>query len=248
MPRIILPTAGHDARELTLKGRNLRYLRDVLRVSEGETVVVLDGRGTALRTRVKEMGRTRAVLEVLGAESLDTESALGLVLVQGLLKGDKMDLVIQKVTELGVKEVHPVVTERSQVRYTRKLGHWRRVAEEAARQSQRLIVPLVHEVCGLEEVLCDLAEDSVRVVFHEHAGRGFRDLAGAMEARGAAARSPYSPAVYYMVGPEGGFSDEEIRSVEGAGFVSVSLGRRVLRAETASIAGAVLLQFLFGDL
>jgi len=237
MPRIILPSISPDDRELAVTGMNLKYLRDVLRVSPGEAVTVLDGKGLALRTAVRETGKRQLLLEVLGTCSIETESPLHLVLIQGLLKGDRMDLVIQKATELGVSEFFPVVTGRSQVRFSRKLRHWRRVAEEAARQSGRLVVPVVHDVCKMQDVFDRLEDESLRVIFSESEDKGLR-----LPSPGSASF------VYYMVGPEGGFRDDEVEHAKGYGFISAGLGRRILRAETASICGAALLQFLFGDL
>ncbi len=237
MTRIILPSLNPGERELEVRGRSLRYLRDVLRVSRDDAVTVLDGKGVVLETRVKKTGREAILLEVIGEGAVDGESPLHLVLIQGLLKGDRMDLAVQKATELGVKEIFPVVTSRSQLRFSRKAPHWRRVAEEASRQSGRRLVPLVHDVREVGDVLASLAEGSLRIIFCESEQEGL-GLSPSLSAS----------VVYYMVGPEGGFSAGEVRAAEGAGFVRAGLGRRILRAETAAIAGAVLLQFLLGDL
>ncbi len=230
MPRIILPSISPDDRELAVTDQNLKYLRDVLRVSRGHEVIVLDGHGLAFKTGVREVGEKHILLEVRGSCSISTESPLPLVLIQGLLKGDRMDLVIQKATELGVREIFPVVTERSQVRFSRKLEHWKRVAEEATRQSGRLLVPVIHDVCKMRDIFDCLKDGSLRIIFFESENKGFKlpsSISGSF--------------VYYMVGPEGGFTGKEIQGAKESGF-------RILRAETASIAGAVLLQFLFGDL
>ncbi|VAX31015.1 16S rRNA (uracil(1498)-N(3))-methyltransferase [hydrothermal vent metagenome] len=237
MPRIILPSISPDDRELAVTGQNLKYLRDVLRVSRGDEVIVLDGHGLALKTCARDIGKKQILLEVLGGCSVDTESPLHLVLIQGLLKGDRMDLVIQKATELGVREIFPVVTERSQVRFSRKLEHWKRVSEEATRQSGRLLVPVIHDVCKMKDIFDSLEDESVRIIFSESENKGCK-LPSSISAS----------FVYYMVGPEGGFTDMEVQGAKESGFISAGLGKRILRAETASIAGAVLLQFLFGDL
>ena len=237
MPCIILPSIGPDDRELVVSDRNLKYLRDVLRLSRGDEVIVLDGHGLALKTCVRETGKKQILLEVIGSCPMGTESPLHLVLVQGLLKGDKMDLVIQKATELGVREIFPVVTERTQVRFSRKLEHWKRVAEEATRQSGRLLVPVIHDVCGIKDVFDCLEDASLRIIFSENEKKCLK-LPSSMPAS----------FVYYMIGPEGGFTDREVRGANESGFISAGLGKRVLRAETASITGAALLQFLYGDL
>ncbi len=237
MPRIILPSISPDDRELAVSDQNLKYLRDVLRISRGDEVIVMNGLGLALKTCVRETGKKQILLEVLGRYAMDTESPLHLVLIQGLLKGDKMDLVIQKTTELGVREIFPVVTGRSQVRFSRKLEHWKRVAEEATRQSGRLLVPVIHDVCRMSDMFDALEDGALRIIFSESEKKGFNP--------------PSSVSVsfaYYMVGPEGGFTDREVQGAKESGFITAGLGKRILRAETASIAGAALLQFLLGDL
>lgn len=243
MHRIILHSIPSEQERITVKDQNLRYLRDVLRCSPGEHVLVLDGRGLSLKTVVVEVRKERVTLEPLGTCILNTESRLNLRLIQGILKGDRMDIVVQKVTELGVKEIYPVVTERTQLRYSRKTDHWRRVAEEATRQSGRLLVPVVHDVEGLPQALNRLEGDSVRIFFYEGVKESIKNLTSMFH------RSVLPDTkVIYMTGPEGGFSEREVRLIRDEGFLVAGIGRRILRAETAAIAGAILLQFLYGDL
>ena len=250
MSRIILPSIIPSDREIVVKGQNLKYLKDVLRISVGEGVTVLNGKGLALETMVRQVKRNHIELEVIGSVSIDTESPLDLVLIQGILKGDRMNFLIQKVTELGVKEIFPVVTERAQVRYTRRLEHWKQVAEEATRQSERLLVPTIHDVCKMRDMFDRLDDESLRIIFYEGENKGFKDLVVEQTTTGNRATnlSIVNPLVYYLVGPEGGFTDGEVRKAKEAGFLSAGLGKRILRAETASIVGAALLQFRFGDL
>jgi 16S rRNA (uracil1498-N3)-methyltransferase len=183
---------------------------------------------------------------------------LKIVLIQGILKGDRMDLVIQKTTELGVWEIFPVITERTQIRHTRKLGHWRRVAEEATRQSGRLIVPEIHDIYRLDEVLNKTDDSSRKILFYEEEVRSLKEVFAPListqpstsniQSLNSQSQSQSQSKIYYMVGPEGGFTEDEVRRAKDAGFIVVGLGRRILRSETASIAGTVLLQFLLGDI
>lgn len=238
--RIVLPALAPEAREIVIKDNNFRYLRDVLRCRIGDKIVVLDGKGHAVIAGVSRIGRRDLVLKKEGDYTIDSESPLKLVLLQVILKGDGMDFVIQKSTELGVSGIYPVVTGRAQVRYTRRLEHWRRIAEEAVRQSGRLILPEIHDVLSLDELFLKI-EDGERIIFYEHEASGFRDVYGPkVEKRPGK--------VYYMVGPEGGFTEDEVERAVQEGFRPLGLGRRTLRAETASVAAATLLQFLFGDL
>ena len=171
--------------------------------------------------------------------SLNAESPLNLTLVQGILKGEKMDIVIQKATELGVKEIIPAITERSQIRQTRKVDRWRKIAEEASKQSGRTMIPVVHE---------PIEFNSLFTVHHSLPIKGFIFWEeGGVPLREAIHQFTDSP-IYLLVGPEGGFSKEEVSLAVSKGLITVSLGKRILRAETAAISAVALIQFLLGDI
>jgi 16S rRNA (uracil1498-N3)-methyltransferase len=155
--------------------------------------------------------------------------------MQALLKSQKMDLVLQKCTELGVNEFWPIVTERSEVRWTRKLPHWRAVVREATRQCRRAVVPEVREPVSLEEALREAPQEAIKLLFSEDASPG-----------GLPEGTPSE--VYILVGPEGGFAPDEQRLAKQYGFVSLRMGPRVLRAETASVVASALVQFVYGDM
>src|SRR5512134_1894248 len=143
MPRIFLPLPENPTTVL-IPEEKTHYLTTVLRCRVGEELIIVDGKGYAYRAVIGKIGKKEATAEVVEMISWQTESPLDLMLVQGLLKGEKMDLVVQKTTELGIGELLPVITERSQVRETRKTDRWRKIAEEAARQSGRTVVPSIH--------------------------------------------------------------------------------------------------------
>jgi len=212
-----------------------RYLADVLRLAPGAALEVFDGRG----------GRYRAEIEPgfeavrLGPREEAPAASLELALVVALAKGEKMDLVVQKATELGVARVLPFEAERSVVRLDAAKGderaeRWRRIAAEAARQCGRADVPEVRAPSSLDAALAALPPGARAVVFHPGGGA----LPGPAGAASIAA----------VVGPEGGLTDAEVRACEAAGAVRSGLGPRVLRAETAAIVAIALLQARFGDL
>jgi 16S rRNA (uracil1498-N3)-methyltransferase len=232
-----------------------RHLREALRLKAGDEAYVFDGEGNEYLCVVVGSAaggrRGEATLEVRGrVEALRPESPLGLTLAVALLKGEKFDLVVQKATELGVARIVPVLTKRADVRLrdagegAKRVVRWRRLAQEAAKQSGRARVPSVDEPSAFGAVVApDEKEESagVRLLFAERGGRG---LAQTVEDLGGALPS----SVVAMVGPEGGWEDEELETAKSAGWSIVTLGGRTLRAETAAIAVAVLLQHLFGDL
>jgi len=169
-----------------------------------------------------------------------------------------MDWVVQKTTELGVREIVPVITERSQVRETRKAVRWRKIAEEAARQSGRSVVPEVHDPLELKEFLGRNefsrhgdAETRGRgemkgFIFWEDGGGSFNE---AIKKTSVSPGLPFTGSpVHLFIGPEGGYTKGEIAFAEEKGIQVVSLGRRILRAETAALSAVALVQFLLGDM
>lgn len=238
-----------DGAGVVLSEEESRHLRDVLRLRAGDEAQVFDGEGREFVCVVSEPGGRKgsARLEVRGrVEAPSPESPLGLTLAVALLKGEKFDLVVQKATELGVARVAPVLTKRADVRprdagdSSKRVERWRRLALEAAKQSGRARVPTVAEPRDFEAVVKDEAgADSPRVMFAERGGVGLHELP-----RGAAPPS----AATALVGPEGGWEDEEIELARARGWSVVTLGGRTLRAETAAVAVCALLQNLYGDL
>lgn len=213
-----------------------RYLADVLRLSPGDRVEVFDGRG----------GRYDAAIEAgfesvaLGPREEAARAPVELALVVALAKGEKMDLVVQKATELGVARILPFAAERSVVRLEPQKGEeraarWRRIAGEASRQCGRADVPEVRPPAELAAALGALAPGARLVLFHPGGGPLSR-LAGPVESLAA------------VVGPEGGLTDAEVSACEAVGALRASLGPRILRAETAAIVALALLQARHGDL
>jgi 16S rRNA (uracil1498-N3)-methyltransferase len=244
MQRIYLPISHITGNRIAITGDKARYLTSVLRFKKGDELTIFDGKGTCFRTRIEKAGRKEMVAAVIETFSSDTESPLHIILIQGLLKGEKMDIVIQRTTELGVKEIVPCLTERCQVRVTRKLDRWRKIAQEASRQSGRSIVPIVHAPLDLKNFLTTYSpqEKICGFVFYEEGGMS---LSQAMQQNRIHHTS--SP-MHVLIGPEGGFSREEIAFADDKGLTVTSFGRRILRAETAAIAAVSLVQFLLGDL
>jgi len=237
------------AREETL------HLRNVLRLKAGDAAFVFDGAGREYACIVagERGGRGRvetATLEVRGeVEPQKPESPLDLTLAVALLKGEKFDTVVQKATELGVWRIVPVVTKRADVRLregrdiTDRVARWRRLALEAAKQSGRARLP---EVCVPVEFAALLETEAVgrdeerRLFFTERGGRGLSETMREWTTRPLKLTA--------LVGPEGGWETEEIARAAGANWQAVTFGGRVLRAETAGIVVAGLLQHLCGDL
>ncbi len=233
--RIHLAPERIDGARGLLGPESRRYLADVLRLAPGARIEVFDGRGGRYDARIEE--GFEAVR--LGPREDVPAPEVEIALLPALAKGEKMDLVVQKATELGVARILPFAAERSVVRLDASRGEeraarWSRIAEQAARQSGRADVPEVRPPVPLAQALADLAPGTRAFVFHP--GGGHVDA-------GAAAAS-----LAAVVGPEGGLTDAELRDCEAAGALRASLGPRTLRAETAAIVAVALLQARFGDL
>lgn len=213
----------------------VHYLRDVLRLAPGAEVEVFDGEGASWPGRVEEGFAAIA----LGPRR-DARPALSLWLLPALAKGEKMDLVVQKATELGATAIAPFAAERSVVRLDAGKGEaraerWRKIAAEAARQCGRADVPAVHAPSSLAAALAAIPDGHARFLFHP----GGEPLPDAIAPPGAVAA---------IIGPEGGLTPAEVERCEQAGARRASLGPRVLRAETAAVAATALLQSRYGDL
>ncbi|MFL6332962.1 MAG: 16S rRNA (uracil(1498)-N(3))-methyltransferase [Pyrinomonadaceae bacterium] len=244
-PDAFWPTPG----QVTLSEEESRHLRDVLRLRAGDEARVFDGEGQEFLCVVREAGGRRggATLEVQGeVEPPSPEPPVFILLAVALLKGEKFDLVVQKAVELGVGLIKPLLTKRTDVRLhdgrdaAKRVERWKRLALEAAKQSGRARVPSVHPPWAFETfVTADPGLDFLHLMFAERGGAGLSELPCRV--------SP--PAnVAALVGPEGGWEDEEIELARAHGWHVVTLGGRTLRAETAAITVCALLQNLFGDL
>ena len=259
MPRIFLPVINLIGNQISISGEKARYLATVLRCATGDELIIFGGRGNCFRTRILSIDRREVLAEVLKEFDCNMESPLNIILVQGLLKGQKMDMVIQKATELGVKEVQPVITQRSQLRDTRKVARWKKIAEEASEQSGRSIVPIIREPTAFNQFLAGLDQlerhgdaatrrhgEMKGFIFWEEGGVSLKEAVHKI-CTSTILRVAVSP-IHILIGSEGGFTREEITNAENRGLIVTTLGRRILRAETAAIAAITLVQFLFGDL
>jgi 16S rRNA (uracil1498-N3)-methyltransferase len=236
---------ARDPRTLTLSADEARHLREVLRLKPGDEFYVFDGVGREVACAVREVGRDHTLLEILReVDPARAESPFKLTLGLALLKGDKFDLVVQKATELGVCAIVPVVTRLSDIKLRndtdaeKRVMRWQRIALEAAKQSGRAVVPLVFSPEGFDEFL--KRDDQQRMVFSERGGQPLIALTREQPALVSAAT--------ILVGPEGGLSDEEVSGAQESGWRLITLGGRVLRAETAAITVTALLQHIYGDL
>src|SRR5689334_6118439 len=223
-------------RTIMLTADEARHLREVLRLKPGDEVSVFDGAGKEFRARVAQARREFAELELQDEiEPARPESPLKITLAVALLKGEKFDLVVQKATELGVVKIVPLITRYADIKLrdesdaSKRVARWQRIALEAAKQSGRAVVPQVSLPVAVSSVLSESC-----FLFSEREGHGLTQIE--------------ADEITAIIGSEGGWSDEELEQARAAGAQIVTLGGRILRAETAAITVAALLQHRFGDL
>jgi len=239
LPRIFTAGGLTEGAELTLEPGPSQHLARVLRMGQGDELRLFDGSGAEHRARIVAVDKRQVVVTVLASEPGLPESPLRIHLGVGISRGERMDWVVQKATELGVAAISPLYTERTEVRLRgareqRKRQHWEQVIVSACEQCGRSFVPMVHEPTALCQWLQEAAGER-RFVLHHRAT--------------VAPRGTQAPAsISLLVGPEGGLSEAEIGAAEAAGFESLALGPRVLRTETAPLAALAILQARWGDM
>ena len=242
IPRLYVDLPLVAGGRITLPEAASHHVTRVLRLGSGDPLTVFDGRGGEYDATVARASRNTVEVDVGAYLPVDRESALTVELAQGICKGDRMDLVVQKATELGVRAIHPVLCERTVVRLDparaeRRLIHWRGVAVHAAQQSGRTRAPGLTGVVDLDMWLSRPGAGP-RIVLSPHGESSLSDLA----------RPEPGETVRLLVGPEGGLDPREIERARAVGFTGLRLGPRVLRTETAALVALSVLQARWGDL
>jgi 16S rRNA (uracil1498-N3)-methyltransferase len=228
----------------TISGELYRHLVTVLRLGVGTEIILADGRGRELLATIREIGKESLQAEI-NADQATVEPGRGLAitLYQGLPKGEKVDLILQKATELGVAQIVLFAAARSVprldgARLDSRLSRWQRIVHEAARQAGRATIPVVTYAGSLAEAL-QRQEHSVKLMLWE----------AEQEQHLKASLGPLAPdSLAFIVGPEGGITDAEANAASQAGYLPVTLGKRILRTETASLALLAIVQYHWGDL
>jgi 16S rRNA (uracil1498-N3)-methyltransferase len=242
MDRIVLDQMVEIGEEVLMKGPPLEALRfQGGRV--GSILTLTDPKGNDFRGRILRLSEAEASIFIFDAFPSRTESSLEIILFQALPEKERIELIIQKATELGVSAILPFQSEKSislkeREAKQKKAHRWQHIAVKAVQQSRRAKVPYVGKCRAFQEVLEDCREDGLKILLWEKEGELLK---------GVLRRHP-TQKIYVMVGPEGGFTEGEVKLAEEKGFIPVKLGQRILRTETAAITMAAILQYELGDL
>lgn len=233
------------AHQIHIVGTDVNHISNVLRMKQGEEVWISDGGKKEYRCAIEAFSADEVLLHIIYAQEPDYELSSRIYLFQGLPKADKMELIIQKAVELGAYEIIPVETKRCVVKLdgkkaAKKVDRWQQIAESAAKQSKRMLVPEVHSVMTFKEALAYAKELDVLLIPYE--------LAKGMKETKELIRSiEPGKSIGVFIGPEGGFEEQEVADAMEAGAKPITLGHRILRTETAGLAILSVLMFQLED-
>ena len=213
----------------------------VMRVKVDDLLILFNGDGFEYRGRVSDINKKTVNIEILSKEKNNNESPININLFQSISSNEKMDMVIQKATELGVSSIQPIFTSRSTVklsldRIKKRLIHWRQVSISACGQSGRSKIPTIKSPIGFDRFVEGITTNSLNLLLHPNNSKESSNLP-----------NKYSGDINIFVGPEGGFSQDEVLLLKKQNCINIQLGSRILRTETAPLAIIAILQYKYGD-
>jgi 16S rRNA (uracil1498-N3)-methyltransferase len=245
MARFFLPRNRIEGRRASIAGPELEHLRRVLRLRPGDHILAFDDSGWEHEAVIRALNETEGEVEILGSHQAERESPLAVTLALALTKGDKMDYVVEKATELGVKTIAPFVSRYTvprlnEAKAAQRVERWRKIALSAAKQCGRTVLPEILPVRNFSDTIAEHAPGGLKLFFWEREG--------GQSLKAVHSREPQVAFVALVIGPEGGFAEEEAEMARALGYTIVCLGPRILRSETAALTALALIQHLWGDL
>lgn len=246
MHKFFVPACNTDENSVLIEGDDVKHIYKVLRLEVGEKININNCEGNEYIAKIEEIDKKYVRASILEKLEHNNESEINITLFQGMPKAAKMDLIVQKGTELGVKKFVPVITKRVVVKKGsnefKKLDRWNRIALEACKQSKRSVVPTVEEPIDFQKLLKDLEDyDLIVVPYENQEGYGIKKLKDDL-----GDKKPKNVAI--IIGPEGGFEEGEISILKDMGAYIVTLGNRILRTETAGFTCTTLIMYEFDDI
>ena len=229
---------------MSIQGQDAHHISRVLRMQIGDSFIVVASDGSAGIAKINSIVVDKVVIALQQTIVEDKETSLNVYLAQGLPKSDKMDYIVQKAVELGVRGVYPMDAEHSVVQYDqakqdKRRERWQKIASEAAKQCGRAVIPIVEPIRNLATILASLDAETVILMLYEgQTAQGLKQALAEHRAKN----------YLLLVGPEGGFSAKEVAVCQKHGACIVTLGPRILRTETAALAGVSIVLYEYGDL
>ena len=231
---------------VTIQGEDVKHMYKVLRLGSGDKISINDCMGREYIGEIVDISKTEVNVKLIEEIDLNNESPLNVSLYQGLPKSAKMDLIVQKATELGAKKITPIITDRVVVKSDlgefRKTDRWRRIALEACKQSKRSFIPQVETPIEFQSLLLELKDiDLIVVPYENEEGKGIKAMMKEISDEDIKTAA-------VVIGPEGGFEEAEIEKLKAIGAHIITLGPRILRTETAGFVAVSILMYEIGDM
>lgn len=241
MSRFFVPKENISEKDITVTGEDVVHISKVLRAKKGDILTFFDGRGNDYQTEISDISKNAVLCKILNKTKSETEPNIKVTLIQGVPKAAKMDYIIQKTTELGICDIFPCSLNRcvSKIEGEKKIIRWQKIAKEAAQQSGRGIIPKIHSEIDLKGAAEILSDADISFVPYECEDK--------TTIKSALLSKKEPKTVAFLIGPEGGFEQSEIEFLKNNGISTVSLGKRILRTETAGEAVLSMIMYEIGD-
>lgn len=244
MSRFYVETPHRMGDVIEISGAEARHIQRVLRLKEGDEIVLFDGKGMEYWGTIERQRFHRVTVKIGKTNTPQRESPIDIILGQALLKGDKMDYICQKSTEMGIAAIFPFISSRtipivSGERAERRRSRWERIVLESAKQCGRTVPPRVEAIRDLGSILENPFHGFVKLILWEREETALKERMREID--------EHSGRFLFLVGPEGGFCDKEVSAAKGVGCIPVGLGPRILRSETVAVAMLSILHYEFGD-
>lgn len=242
IPRVFVGSDSINNNIALIDGSDVNYLKNVLRLKVGDDIIVLDSKSKEYSSKIVLLDKGTIKAELIKEKHLASEPRVKITIAQGIPKNPKMEIVIQKSTELGAEKIIPVMTERSIVKIpaekeSGRIDRWRKIAKEAAEQSGRTMIPIIEGIRNLDDVLAQKDDFDGRILLWE--------MEKEMTLKKFLQKNRGINNLLILIGPEGGFSRREAELAKKNGFATVSIGNRILRTETASLAVLSMINYEF---
>jgi len=242
IPRIFVSFVNIKDNMATIEGSDMNYLKNVLRLKEGDEISVMDSKSKEYSAKLARIEGKKIIAELIAEKHPKSEPKMKVTIAQSVPKNPKMDLIVQKATELGALQIIPVKAERSIVKLTKekgdgKVNRWQKIAKEAAEQSGRLIIPFVQPIKEFKELLMLRNDfDQCIILWEMEKEKNIKKFLQ---------ENRQMKSLLVVIGPEGGFSHEEVELAKASGFITISIGNRIVRTETAAIAVLSMIEYEF---
>jgi 16S rRNA (uracil1498-N3)-methyltransferase len=245
MRRFFIHPSEVENKTPAIQGKDALHIRRVLRLTRGERIILLDGTGNEYEATLKEFLDDRILVDILKKYRSQTESPIHIMVMQSLLKEKKMDILLRMLTEIGISTWMPVFSEHSipkpdVKRQLSRIERWKEIARESIKQCRRSVAPDILAPVTFHQAINAPMDSDLKIIFYENA------ILSLKESVDPNMKKPFK--IIILLGPEGGFSQSEIDHAISSGYINVSLGPRILKAETAAVVATVLIQHAYGDM